>query len=971
MHNSPIHERVRSGTEFGFIDRTSLHSKEFHPQLVSNTNDNTMLRSIQHELRLSKSVTISVAFITTNALASLKQAFLDFTGDIRIITSDYLEFNNPNVFHELLNIPNVKTFIYNKRSAPFHAKGYIFEQDSTVTAIVGSSNLTENALLANQEWNLKFSALPEGDIVEQLKLAIDDQLAESIPLSEEWIADYVPRFHKRLDLKRKLEAELEPESSYKIEPNLMQREALRELQQIRTLKQTRALVITSTGSGKTILSALDVRAVNPERMLFIVHQEQILDQAIQQYMKVLNLPEDAFGKYTGTKKDLNKKFIFATIQSISKEDTLAKIAPDYFDFVLIDEVHRAGASSYRTVIDYLTPDFLLGLTATPERTDGFNIYELFHHNIAYEIRLQKALESGMLTPFHYYGVSDYVSDDGEAIDEKTAVSKLISPGRVTHILQALETYGQVGIHVKGVIFCSRNEEARQLSELLNDSLLRGRKLRTKALSGNDSIVYRQSVVEEMVRGDLDYILTVDIFNEGIDIPELNQVVLLRGTESSIIFTQQIGRSLRKHASKDYSVIIDFIGNYKQNFLIPIALLGDRSLNKESIRKGMIDALDTGTIGGFSSINFDKISRQRVFDAVSRARLDSKASLKAEVLRLRNILNRIPRLSDFVHRDAVDPVLLATKSGNYWTLLAQFSQVTVSPNETQKKYLDFLSSEILNGKRPHELLVLKELISRQKMIMTTTEIIDLFERKDCLTSPLVVDSAIGVLTQTFYTNAEKEKYGEPVVVAYRNTLRLADHFACELTVSKTFREHVLDIVETGLLLARHVYQMNKPLLVGKRYSRKDVCRLLNWQQNQQATIYGYKIDKATSTCPIFITYHKDDEITDSINYHDRFIDPKHLLWFTRSRRTLASAEIQPILSNQVDLHIFAKKDDSEGTDFYYLGQASSSNAIQTKMPRSAVADATELDVVTMDLELTSPAELKLYNYLTTSGIASLK
>lgn len=969
MHDNPTRERVKSGTEFGFIDKNTLHSKEFHPQLVSNTNDNTMLRSIQHELRLSQAVTISVAFITTNALASLKQTFLDFNGEIRIITSDYLEFNNPNVFHELLNIPNVKTFIYNKRSAPFHAKGYIFEQESTVTAIVGSSNLTENALLANQEWNLKFSALPEGDIVEQLKLAIDDQLSQSILLNEEWIAQYTPRFRKRLDLKQKLEGELEPDETYTIEPNLMQREALRELDQLRSLNQKRALVITSTGSGKTILSALDVRSVNPKRMLFLVHQEQILDQAIQQYMKVLKLPRSAFGKFTGTSKDLSKQFTFATVQSISKAETLTKIAPDYFDFVLIDEVHRAGATSYRTVINYLTPDFLLGLTATPERTDGFNIYELFHHNIAYEIRLQKALESGMLTPFHYYGVSDYVSTDGVAIDEKTAVSKLISPDRVSHILKSLETYGQVGIQVKGVIFCSRNEEARQLSELLNNSFLHGQKLRTKALSGNDSILYRQSVVEEMIRGDIDYILTVDIFNEGIDIPELNQVVLLRGTESSIIFTQQIGRSLRKHASKDYSVVIDFIGNYKQNFLIPIALLGDRSLNKESIRKGMIDAIDTGSIGGFSSINFDKISRQRIFEAISHAKLDSLGNLKAEFLKLRNILNKVPRLVDFVHRDAVDPVLLATKCGNYWSFLTQISQVTATASENQKKYLDFLSNEILNGKRPHELLILKELISRQTI--TKTEIIDLFEKKDCLTSPIVTDSAIGILTQTFHTNAEKEKYGEPVVVTFGNVVQLSNNFAHELSTSSTFLEHVIDIIETGLLLARHIYRMDQPLLVGKRYTRKDVCRLLNWDHNQQATIFGYKIDKATSTCPIFITYHKDEEITDSINYHDRFIDPKHLLWFTRSRRTLASAEIQPILSNQVDLHIFAKKDDSEGPDFYYIGKASSSNAIETKMPKSSTTEAAELSVVTMDLELSSPAELKLYNYLTTSSIASTK
>jgi len=277
---------------------------------------------------------------------------------------------------------------------------------------------------------------------------------------------------------------------------------------------------------------------------------------------------------------------------------MTQIAADAFDYILIDESHRAGASGYRRVLDYFTPDFYLGMTATPERTDDENIFELFDYNIAYEIRLQDALNEEMLTPFMYYGVTEMIDSDGYLVNEETDFSDLVTSKRVDHILDKIHYYESATQKTRGLMFCSRKAEAHELSKQLND-----RGLKTRALSGDDSQAVRDEVVQELEQGQLDYIITVDIFNEGVDIPSVNQVVMLRNTESSIVFVQQLGRGLRKYPDKEFVTVIDFIGNYKNNYMIPMALFGDQSYNKDNYRK---DLANRNQIDGITTVNFEEI-----------------------------------------------------------------------------------------------------------------------------------------------------------------------------------------------------------------------------------------------------------------------------------------------------------------------------------------------------------------------------
>lgn len=959
---SDVRGQVQDDNRFGFLDAASRSHQVFHPLLVSNDDGNTMLKALRDELRRSRCFVFSVAFVTPGAIALLKQALVDFPGRGTIVTSTYLGFNTPAAFRELLNVSNIDVYLHQSREGGFHAKGYIFEQAESTTAIIGSSNLTESALLKNHEWNLRFSALPDGDIVQQLEHAVRAQLAASRRLTSSWIdryeASYVPP-RRAVEIVPDPVADLVAHGD--VVPNSMQCEALDEIQKIRDAGESRAVVISATGTGKTILSALDVRAVNPRRMLFIVHREQILDRAIEEFKKVLGAKDNEFGKFVGAQRELDRRYVFATVQSLSRPGNLASIEPDLFDYVLIDEVHRAGAESYRRVVEHLRPSFLLGMTATPERTDGFNVFELFNYNVPYEIRLQKALEEDMLAPFHYYGVMDFETADGEVVSDVSQLSLLIAPERVEHMLRAITRYGHAGVPVRGLVFCSRKDEASELSRLLNVRSVHGRRLRTRALTGDDPIHVRESVVDDLERGELDYIVTVDVFNEGIDIPTVNQVVMLRQTQSSIVFTQQLGRGLRKAAGKEYLVVIDFIGNYANNYLIPIALFGDSSLSKDSIRKKIIDAQEAGVISGLSSVNFDAVSREKIFESLATTKLDSMKNLKSSYAELKNRLGHPPALMDFARFDTVDPVVMAGSRGNYWRFLRAVKDNNGPLAPFEDSVLTFISVEFLNGKRPHELLLLRELLRRSEV--SEGEYRQLLANNGCVVDDATVRSVRRILTLEFFTQGERRKYGDTPVVTYEDgVFRLNDRVSTQWNRDEEFAVHIGDVIETGLYLARHRHQWHGMLEVGQRYSRKDACRLLNWSSNEQGTIYGYKVDFASNSCPIFITLHKADDVSASTRYEDEFVNESTVRWFTRSRRTLQSKEVRAIVENRLPLHLFAKKDDAEGSDFYYLGQAASSSAKQEKMP----GDFGEyLDVVTMDLDFTDRVDASLLDYFRTA------
>jgi superfamily II DNA or RNA helicase/HKD family nuclease len=946
-------DRFQLDIDFGYVASAAVAPRRYNPRLVLNTGDSSVEHAILEELRRCEAFTFSVAFISPSAIAQLKQHLYDFRGRGRIITSDFLAFNQPAAFAELLKLREQAGVDVRRHTARgFHPKGYIFEQGPSVTAMIGSSNLTSQALSCNHEWNLKVSAARGSDLADQIRRLVEEQVEGSEPLTEEWIEAYADAY---VSPPRRGVLPTSAEASIVVRPNQMQQDALLALDLARAEGARRAIVISATGTGKTILSALDVRSAAPKRMLFLAHREQILDRTVDEYRRVLGGRRSDFGKLTGNASDGDRRYVFATIQTLSQPHVLDTIAPDAFEYVIIDEAHRAGSSSYRRVIDRLTPGFLLGMTATPERTDGVNVFELFDYCVPYEIRLNHALEAEMLSPFHYYGVSDITYDDGHTTSDETDLSLLITPERVQFLVEILEKYGQARVAPCGLIFCSRKEEAHALAESLNRCELSGRSLRTVALTGDDSIEVREKRVAELQAGQLDYLLTVDIFNEGVDIPRVNQVVMLRQTKSAIVFVQQLGRGLRVAEGKDYLVVIDVIGNYTNNFLIPIALFGDESLNRESLREKLNETVEGSVLPGLSSVSFDEVSRDRILRSIELTTLDNMRRLKSALEAMKHRVGGVPKLWDFYRFESVDPVVLATKVEHYPGLVQRLLGVDAQLSPDASRALALLSREVLDAKRLHEYVVLRLL--REQATVTRLEIERAFRIEGLGGGEGSVQTALDTFTLTGFAASDLKRYIDPIVAVKGESVWLTDDFREELASSDRLRREVDDLLMTGEALTRSRYRSDVPFTMGLQYSRRDAARILGWPRSASSTIYGYKTDRAGGVCAVFVTLHKSADVDASTAYEDALLDETSMRWFSRSRRTLASDEVKAIVDGDVDVHVFVKKDDVE-SDHYYLGVATAHGAFQATMPDK---EGMALPVVVMTLRFAEPINQGLYDY----------
>ena len=375
-----------------------------------------------------------------------------------------------------------------------------------------------------------------------------------------------------------------------------------------------------------------------------------------------------------------------------------------------DEAHHVPADTYQKIMNHFTPKLWLGMTATPDKRDdnveGRNVYELFNYQIAYEIRLQQAMEEDLLCPFHYFGITD-LNVDGDNIDKRD-FTFLTSDERIKHIINQTNYYGYSGEKVKGLIFCSSIKVSEELSKKFNQIINpeTGRKFRTIALNGDASEEERKDAFERLAMDEqdennekksLDYIFSVEILNEGVDIVEVNQVVMLRPTKSPIVFIQQLGRGLRKADGKEYVVILDFIGNYQNNFMIPIALSGDRTYNKDNIRRYITEG--GRIIPGASTIHFDEISKKRIFASVDNANFSDIRLIKENYLNLKNKLGKIPGLLDFDNYGEMDVMRIFENNtlGSYYKFLVKYEkEYKIRLSSDEEKVVEFISKKLANG-----------------------------------------------------------------------------------------------------------------------------------------------------------------------------------------------------------------------------------------------------------------------------------
>lgn len=947
--NKTFNDNFKESIKTGFIDKSIDSDLLYQPELLVNRKipRKKVLSTIIKELENCENYYISVAFVTTSGVAALINTFqkLENKGiKGKILVSQYLNFTQPEALKKLCQFKNIELKIVTKENS--HSKGYIFKHSDYYNLVIGSSNLTSSALSTNKEWNMKVSARNSSSIVDKVlnEFQNDFEIGEVVNLA--YIKKYEEIYKKQFLVYKKNEAELSNEIEIKITPNSMQKEALENLKNLRK-ENNKALIISATGTGKTYLAAFDAKAFNPKKLLFVVHRLNIAKKAMETFQTIFG-DTKTMGLYSGQQRELDKDFVFSTVQTISKPNHLQQFDKDFFDYIIIDESHRSGADSYIRLIEYFKPSFLLGMTATPDRTDDKDIYSLFDHNIAYEIRLNQAMEENMLIPFHYYGVTDLTVND-EILENESDFRLLTADERVSKIISKIDFYGSGNGITRGLIFCSKKNEAKELSHKFNQ-----RGYKTVALTGDNSEEERTKAIEllesDNLKIKLDYIFTVDIFNEGIDIPKINQVVMIRPTQSAIIFIQQLGRGLRKTDNKYYLTIIDFIGNYKNNYLIPIALYGDTSYNKDKIRKLISEG--SSMIPGESTINFDEITKEKIYASIDSAKMQLLTDLKIDYNNLKSRLGRIPMMMDFVQNQAREPFSFIEYSKSYYNFIQKVDKTLDKLlDKKQSELLELFSKEINNAKRIEESLILKELLENQELsISKLNEII--FNKYQYKPSTKTIESCILNLNFSFVRKDKKVIFLEKKVFKFHNDF-------INILSNETFKKFLLDSVYYSIYTFNNNFSKDyykDGLLLFNKYSRKDVCRLLNWENDISSTVYGYRTRNEITPC--FVTYHKSDDIEDTIKYNDYFVSPSVFAWESRSNRKLSSNEIKNVINSKRIL-LFVKKEDAEGTDFYYMGDASiiKDSIQQAEMPDSGKP------VVHFKFQLEEPVKDDLYNYIT--------
>lgn len=986
-------DELRLGFETAYINGSAASNSLYRPQFVSNNHKEgkKVLSSVEDELLKCDRFQISVAFITMSGITPLLQTLKELENKNipgEILTTNYLNFSEPGALKKLNDLSNITLKMYDVEAADegFHTKGYIFRKDEIYRIIIGSSNITSAALTSNREWNTKLISTEQGEMAKEIVAEFKELWNSPYALSfDTFYENYKERYQI---IKHQREAakldEITSIEKYTLQPNSMQVGFITNLKKILAAGEKRALLISATGTGKTYASAFAMRELGFRRVLFLVHRGQLARQTRKSYEKVF-ANTVSMGLVGAGYHEYEADYVFATVQTLNRDEHLLQYAKDAFDCIVLDEAHHVPADTYRKIMDHFTPKLWLGMTATPDKRDdnveGRNVYEIFNYQIAYEIRLQQAMEENLLCPFHYFGITDLsmIGDEEAARD----FNMLTSDERVRHIVNQADYYGYSGDKVKGLIFCSNIKETEELSAKFNQIInpATGKNFRTVALNGSASEQERQDAFERLAmnedessedRQPLDYIFSVEILNEGVDIVEVNQVIMLRPTQSPIVFIQQLGRGLRKASGKEYVVILDFIGNYNNNFMIPIALSGDRTYNKDNIRRYVMEG--GRVIPGASTVHFDEISRKRIFASVDNANFSDIKLIKENYNNLKNKLGRIPALRDFDDYGEMDVIRIFDNNslGSYYKFLVKYEkEYTIRLSEDEEKVIEFVSKKLASGKRIQELQLLKRILVYTRGISK----IGLFAglENDLKSYGKVMskdqqENIIHVMTNEFPAGSGKKTYAQCVFIEKDDSdYKPAKSFA-EMLANNDFYNILKELVDFGISRYKRDYSKTygqTDLVLYQKYTYEDVCRLLNWEQNEvPLNIGGYKFDKKTKTFPVFINYDKAENISDTTSYEDHFVPGfrDRLIAISKSGRSMQSEDVQNFLKAkergiQVELFVRKNKDDKISKEFYYLGHMTASgNAKEFTMAN------TEKTAVEIEWILDVPVREDIYEYI---------
>lgn len=656
MAQSDIAENLRNTSE-----AERMTQEIWSTDVMTGGSDRRMQLYYQliQSLKKADSVDIIVSFLMESGVKMLLDELdnaLKRGAKIRILTGNYLGITQPSALYLLKKKlgSRVDMRFYNEKDRSFHPKSYIFHYGGYSDIYIGSSNISRSALTSGIEWNYRFSSVSDPKNYEKFYQAFEELFKHhSIIIDDEELKRYSQTWHRPAvakDLERyeysHQNEENEPEDTkvrLLYEPRGAQIEALCALEDTRAEGAKRALVQAATGVGKTYLAAFDSKSY--ERVLFVAHREEILKQAAVSFRNVRN--SEDYGFFTGEEKSTDKSVIFASVATLGRSEYLSEkyFTPDYFQYLVIDEFHHAVNEQYQRIVKYFKPQFLLGLTATPERMDGRNIYEICDYNVPYEISLKDAINKGMLVPFHYYGIYDDTDYSGLHLirgryDEKELNETYI--GNVHRHDLIYKYYCKYGSK-KALGFCCSRAHAEEMAKEFCE-----RGIPSVAVYSNANGTYseeRGKAIEKLKSGEIRVIFSVDMFNEGVDITSVDMVMFLRPTESPIVFLQQLGRGLRRSKGKEYLNVLDFIGNYEKAGRVRFLLTG-RTLGKNEY----YNPADRSAFPDDCLIDFD-MKLIDLFSEMDKKHLKVRDQIRNEYYRVKELLGRIPsRMDLFTYMD---------------------------------------------------------------------------------------------------------------------------------------------------------------------------------------------------------------------------------------------------------------------------------------------------------------------------------
>ena len=884
----------------------------------TNYSEIKFIDKLKQNIDLCQSFCFSVSFIKKPGLRLLApniEAAIARGASGRVITSTYQNFTDIDslvFFHDLASrFPDRFSCRLDRECfhdmtgavVGFHSKGYLFEFADHNELLVGSSNITVYALLKNVEWDVSVIDENDNESYSAAQKEFDYLWTRTLPLTRELIDEYKTRLYysiERWDMDYNV-------ANSEIKPNYMQRRALKELNRVRAMGASKALVTASAGSGKTFLAAFDALNFNPRRLLYIVHEGSILMKSFETFQKVFG-SDRSYGIYNADFKEYDADFVFST--NVTMANSLELFNKHTWDYIIIDECHHATAETYQKILSYFEPQFLLGITATPERMDGADVFSLFDQNVPYELRLRDAIINGLVVPFKYYGIRDELIEYGvKETKSHKFVEQFSETQHCEFIARMIEKHRQKGQKLKALAFCRDISHATRMSQAMEDYY------HTAYLTGRNSIGERIRAYKDLQddSAELEILFTVDILNEGVDIPGVNMVLFLRPTDSQTIFIQQLGRGLRKYEGKKYVTVLDFIGNdYKRSVQIAFAL-GSLSENFV-VEKKLIAALiadnfvSIGLADYGVEIHLDDLSKKEILSFIDEVNFNTRQYLSQDYMNFKRYISAesYPQHVDYLNNDFAPDLIKfmqskvnGRKNASYYGFLQAIGEENLPSFDERQEALIKYVSEMLPIVRSYEYQIIKELLAHAGEA-DVSEIRDHLEKTLDHWDAASFDHALRYMLATDFFDISCDSLS-----------------ITNVRLDVVFENYLQDLLDYGLGkydIDFYDTDPGEPFHLWAKYRKGQVQQLL--LNNPGDIMLGTK--NYDGNVYIYVTIVKAESTKEDLKYVDGYLDRNTFRWETVAH--ISEKELTGLKTSKQAFVFVRKVDNEDGIQlpFTYIG-----------------------------------------------------